>query len=150
MSWWIVATLPLIARSDAPANRYTYPSPDTVYDTRTKLTWQRDIPSSSFSNAAAIQYCANLQLGSGRWRLPKRAELLTIVDPSTNQPAIDRLAFPNGFPTDASVWQPLGMLHFWTSSPSVAQAGQSWTVDFKWGYTKYLDSTEEHRVRCVR
>jgi hypothetical protein len=42
----------------------------------------------------ALAHCAALSLAGGGFRLPSIAELLTLVDPTRSQPAIDPIAFP--------------------------------------------------------
>src|SRR5438128_5669991 len=92
--WVAVAIVGLVAasRANAPAGRYTIAN-GTVYDTKTKLTWQQAIvaPPSSWSDAAS--YCASLALDGTGWRLPSAKELQTIVDESQRSPAIDPTAF---------------------------------------------------------
>jgi hypothetical protein len=121
-----------------PPERYTIPMPDdgTVFDTKTKLTWQRDFgPSTNWAQATSD--CANR--GSG-WRLPSVKELQTLVDESQKNPASDKITFM--YPTYAECTQACG---FWTSSPSTPNA---WSVDFLYGYT--VNTTASNDVRCVR
>src|ERR1700690_1382575 len=70
----------------APAGRYTYPATGTVYDTKTKLTWQQTAQSAPrpYAGAAAKTYCAGVgaTLGGTGWRLPTVKELQTIVGES--------------------------------------------------------------------
>jgi hypothetical protein len=74
----------------------------TVYDPKTRLTWQR-----AFVNkvhlAGAQTGCALLTLENPRstsgWRMPTAEELETLVDASQGTPAIDHTAFPDT-PTD--------------------------------------------------
>ena len=63
----------------------------TVYDTKTKLTWQQAISSSTYTWADAQTYCAgvSMSLGGTGWRLPTLVELKTIVRQFAGQP-IDR------------------------------------------------------------
>src|SRR4051794_36761725 len=77
----------------------------TVYDGRTKLTWQQSVDDGRYTWAAAASYCQTLSLSGGNWRLPSLPELETIVDDSRNTPSIDPVAFP-GTPAEG----------FWTSS----------------------------------
>src|SRR6202142_4217978 len=72
----------------APAGRYTYPAAGTVYDTKTKLTWQRTAPSKEYTWADAKTYCAGVgaALSGTGWRLPTMKELLTIVDETRSVP----------------------------------------------------------------
>ncbi len=123
----------------APPGRYTDNLDGTVSDMRTKLTWQQAVDPNSYTQANASSYCAALTLASGGWRLPKYSELLTLVDPTSNAPAIDGTAFPNTPPEI-----------FWTSSAYAASTGVAWYVNFQDGQTTDDASSAMHRVRCVR
>jgi len=127
------------AYADAPPGRYMFPTPDTVYDTHTKLTWQRVADSNYFSQPDAQSHCASLALDNGGWRLPTRAELLTLVDPTRYAPAIDVHAF-----TDAST------SGFWTATRFVPRAGYGWIVGFNIGESNGFESTSMWSARCVR
>jgi hypothetical protein len=135
----IVLGFGLSVRADAPANRYMFPTADTVYDTRTKLTWQRKGTEPSFTQSAAVSYCSGLQLANGGWRLPTRAELLSIVDPTRRAPSMDPYAFA-GEPDWA----------YWTSSRFVPEAGKGWIIGFTIGESSDFETSVECSVRCVR
>jgi hypothetical protein len=111
----------------------------TVYDTKTKLTWQQAVPSGTYIWAGAKTYCAGLNLGGTGWRLPTVKELQTIVDDSQTDPAIDTKAFPST-PTD----------YFWSSSPAAGSPSDAWFVHFFAGMTSSFDVPDACRVRCVR
>jgi hypothetical protein len=130
----------LTAGAETPPGRYTVTS-GTVVDTRTNLTWQRNLDAGSYTHAAAITYCANLVLASfSDWRLPLISELLTLVDPTRSSPAIDTAAFPST-PSDL----------FWASSLSVVSAGDAWDVNFTGGGSGFSNTgSNMYRVRCVR
>jgi Protein of unknown function (DUF1566) len=126
----------------APAGRYTYPAAGTVYDTKTKLTWQQTAPSAAYAWADAKTYCAGVgaTLGGTGWRLPTMKELQTIVDESRSNPSIDPTAFP-GAP--AAI--------FWSSSPVAGSPSYAWSVYFYVGNTDYGWATAHTLdVRCVR
>jgi formylglycine-generating enzyme required for sulfatase activity len=138
----VIAILALApaARSDAPAGRYTVTS-GTVYDTKTKLTWQQAVPATTYTWANAKTYCAGVgaTLGGAGWRLPTLNELLTIVDYSRTNPAIDPIAFPST-PTN----------YFWSSSPLAGSSSYAWYVRFSGGNSSYHDVSNTLIVRCVR
>jgi hypothetical protein len=132
------------AAADAPPGRYTFPASGTVYDTRTKLTWQQTVDTKLRKWADAKTYCASLSLAGSGWRLPTRSELLSLLDRTRSSPAIDPTAFPNAPATQ-----------FWTGTASLPQAGtgaaQAWLVDFTDGNAWFNGvSTAVYRVRCVR
>jgi Protein of unknown function (DUF1566) len=128
------------ATADAPDDRFTYPNgQDTVFDTKTGLTWQRAVPSQTYSQDAALTYCATATgLPGTGWRLPSMKELETIVDESRWGPAIATTAFPST-PADA----------FWSSS-LVAGTPNAWGVHFDEGNTFDVYPWYAYRVRCVR
>jgi hypothetical protein len=142
---WTVAVccalaLAALARAEAPPGRYTTTS-DTVLDTRTDLVWQRAVDATTRSQADAATYCADLTLdGDSDFRLPTRAELLSIVDRSRYNPSIDTAAFPD---TPAEI--------FWSSTPFAGDSGQAWIVNFHGGYTNpHAAVASAFHARCVR
>jgi hypothetical protein len=125
----------------ATSNRYEVSSSGTVYDTKTKLTWQRNVPPGSYTQPNAVSYCQRLTLAAGGWRLPTKDELVSIVD-TTYQPTID----PKAFPDTPGDW-------FWSSSAYAGSSGSAWFVDFGFGYglsNGSGGSSGTSRVRCVR
>jgi hypothetical protein len=126
------------ADANAPAGRYTT-SGGTVYDTKTKLTWQQAVAPGTYTWANAKAYCAGLSLNGTGWRLPTIKELQTIVDESQTNPSIDTTAFPS---TPAQ--------SFWSSSPLAGSSSNAWLVDFSFGYTNNNDVSSASLVRCVR
>lgn len=61
-------------------------------DTKTGLEWQRRVETASMGIAPAT-YCEQLTISGGGWRAPTLKELLTLVDPTRFDPAIDPQAF---------------------------------------------------------
>lgn len=129
------------ASAKAPVGRYSVNTTDgTVYDTLTKLTWQRDGSASGALNwANAKTYCAGLASAGGGWRLPEVTELRSIVDLHEQKPAIDPAAFP-GTPAD---W-------FWSNTAYKGGSGSAWIVVFGSGYSSYGNVNYDFSVRCVR
>jgi formylglycine-generating enzyme required for sulfatase activity len=126
------------AKATAPAGRYTTTG-GTVFDTKTKLTWQQTAPAATYTWAAATTYCQSLSLAGTGWRLPTSKELQTIVDYSQSNPSIDPTAFPA---TPAT--------YFWSSSPLAGSPSSAWFVYFSSGITGFFDVTSSTDVRCVR
>jgi hypothetical protein len=113
---------------------------ETVRDVQRGLTWQRRVPTDSFSADDASAYCAGLELDGERgFRLPSMKELQTIVLEEHADPAIDTQVFPDT-PSE----------QFWTSSRLAVDAEQAWFVLFYDGYALYTDANTPYRVRCVR
>jgi hypothetical protein len=136
----VVIALTTEADASAPAGRYTIGG-GTVYDTKTKLTWQQASPSTKYGWTDAKSYCAGLgaTLGGTGWRLPTIKELLTIVDYSSQvDPLIDATAFP-ATPQIAA---------FLSSTP-VAGLPDTWLV-VTFAIGEILGSSGADYVRCVR
>jgi hypothetical protein len=112
----------------------------TVLDRVTELEWQRTLDEGAYSWSAAISFCEQLSYATfDDWRLPTRIELVSLLDLSRTNPALELQAFPSG----SSQW-------FWTASNDAADAAKAWYVYFYFGYPDVDDRSVENRVRCVR
>jgi hypothetical protein len=131
------------AEARAPAGRYNYASTGlTVYDTKTKLTWQRTAPTTAMTAADAKTYCTGVAatLSGTGWRLPTMKELQSLVDFSQpTGPLIDPAPFPA---------TPLSF--FWSSTPVAGVPTAVWTVYFSDGGPNTFDVRVTNSVRCVR
>ena len=129
----------IAGRASAPAGRYTTDA-DTVYDTKTKLTWQRAASPSTYQQGDAVAYCSMLTLGGASWRLPKMKEIVTILDFSAVDPAptIDATAFPGTIADD-----------YWTSTLYAGLVGNAWYANFSASYTDTDVVTDMKYARCV-
>lgn len=114
---------------------------DVVVDTTTGRTWQRVEPATSYTWQDAQTYCDGLSLPGfpSGWRLPTRIELVSIVDYTKTNPAIDTGAF-----IEASS-DP-----FWSLSLFAVDSSVAWIVDFDVGGVYYGVVDYARRVRCVR
>ena len=143
----IMVTSPRSVDAAAPAGHYVVTAGSgtgngTVYDTKSKLTWQQTVSSTAHTWADAKTYCAGVgvSLGGTGWRVPTIKELQSIVDLSqTAAPRID----PNAFPATPSGG-------FWSSSPLAGSSSNAWLVYFDDGHTSYYDVPTHSFVRCVR
>jgi hypothetical protein len=118
----------------------------TVLDSRTGLTWQREVTYAHLDWAEAKAYAAALDLDGGGWRLPSYPELGSLVDFSFRQSRIDPVAFP-GTPAAGFL---TATLHSGASPPA-------WVVNFDNGYGIvnfdngiYGGAASRFHVRCVR
>jgi hypothetical protein len=149
----IAFALPMLAEASAPTGRYVVTAGGTgngtVYDTRTKLTWQQTATSTTYALSDAKTYCTGMSttLGGTGWRLPTIKEIVTIIDFSVGYsnapgaPMIDRNAFPGTLASE-----------FWSSSPALA-SGSTWLVNFQDPASVYESppgTTSRYLVRCVR
>ena len=123
---------------------------DTVYDSQTKLTWQRTVPETARTRNESKRYCQDLELAEkSDWRLPSKVELESLR--REGSPAIDQAAFPQ---------KGIGW-YFWTANTVTSPAGAAFIVNFANGFNSddgkliVLDivsdgPTSTELVRCVR
>lgn len=124
--------------ANAPPGRYQVGSLSVV-DTSTGLTWQRG-SGGEMAYADAVTYCAALSIDGETWRLPTVRELLSLVDPTRFDPAIDTTAFPMTVSTG-----------YRTASPYVDDPSLGWYVTFVDGASSVIQlNVTAVRVRCVR
>ena len=119
----------------------------TIYDTKTKLTWQQPT-SISYTWAAATTYCgAATTLGSSGWRLPTIKELQTILDYSYTSSTTYRFA---------SEFQSSHLFQYWSAtvyeaSLQTSQTSPSyvWYLDVYVGGTSYQPPSASYGAICV-
>lgn len=132
--WWDPPALLL------PNSNYDTTTAGIVRDNVTGLTWERSPAATTYTWASAKTHCTVLSLaGLSGWRLPTYIELLSIVDYSKYNPAINAVVFPG---TQSSV--------YWSSSPYASSASYAWAVHFYVGYTYSSAQSDTYYVRCVR
>ena len=141
-----VAAAVLAARAsdaNAPAGHYTIGAgarAGTVYDTKSKLTWQQAAPAATYTWAGAKTYCTALDLDGTGWRLPTEKELFSLVDRTqTAPPYIDSTAFPGATSS-----------YFWSSTLAARSPSYAGCVDFGTGETFDAPVSSTAYVRCVR
>jgi hypothetical protein len=115
--------------------------PRITHDAATGLDWQTVPFPHRMTWAEADAACTALRLGGhDDWRLPTRAEMLTLVDDTRHNPAIDTEAFPD---------TPLGW--FWTATPYAGDpCGFAWIVNFDIGGSSAGARDRHNRARAVR
>jgi len=112
-----------------------------VLDKKNAIYWQDDLSSQKSSEDwdDAIEYCDKLILNNMKhWRLPTFNELLSIVDYTRVDPAIN------------PVFEYVNEGTYWTSIDFSATTSRAWTIDFRTGKTYYNYKTTNHSVRCVK
>jgi hypothetical protein len=127
-------------------------TPVCVRDNVTGLTWEVKTPENSrtlYTRGQAFTFANAANSDSGLcgltgWRVPKRRELLSIVDYERNRPAVDTRFFPNtvGF---------LGSAGYWAIEQNRAQSFplSYATVLFAFGEPSNADGTTGQYVRLV-
>jgi hypothetical protein len=127
------------ARASAPAGRYMVTA-GTVYDTKTKLTWQQTVSSATYQWNAANNLCFGLgsALPGTGWRLPTIKEIQTLVDFTVKSaPYVDQGAFPA-----------TPIVSFWSATPVSSISGNVWLLQDD-GTTANDNSAQSYHVRCV-
>jgi hypothetical protein len=123
---------------------------DEVTDKTTGLTWRRKPLLGDFSIEDAKAACAKEP--NGPWRLPKRIELVTLLDYGQSAaPFIDRVAFPS-FPA-VPVWSssPVRELDLPSRPQDNKPITKYWTVDFRTGSVDATDlAGPPQRALCVK
>jgi len=114
---------------------------NVVLDKKNAIYWQDDLASQENSQDwdDAVEYCHKLVLNSmNNWRLPTFNELLSIVDYSRVDPAIN------------PVFEYVNEDTYWTSVDFSATSSRAWTIDFRTGKSYYSYKTTNHTIRCVK
>ncbi len=127
------------------AERFIDNKDNTVTDSKTGLQWIKDHVALGGKFTDRMDYkeaeaeCGKLNVGGVKdWRLPTREELLSIVDLTRFNPAVDPI-FIN---TKSSA--------YWTSTTYADYTGYAWFVSFYIGYVYYDDKVYGCYVRPVR
>ena len=116
---------------------------EIVTDSITNLQWQdnSDTKTTEKTWTGAIEYCEALDMaGQTDWRLPNQNELLSIVDISSYNPAING-EFDNVISLD-----------YWSSTTTIEETARAWGIEFEKGRSNYYVrlSSDSNYVRCVR
>ena len=123
-------------------NTYTWYEPDNSKNGGSAGTQNGGSCTGSACDTQGYVQAVNAQglCGASDWRMPDRNELLSIVDNSRFNPAIDTGYFPN---TPASL--------VWSSSPYAYRSNGVWYVFFYYGVDAFIYKTYSGvRVRLVR
>jgi hypothetical protein len=146
-----------------PGNRFVDGGDGTVTDTATGLVWLKlaNCIRQNWTDAlAAVQVLADGQCGlsdhsrAGQWRLPNRAEMLSLSD---RAPTFPQASYLNGqYQGTATVNGPVifGQMvvgdYYWTSTTSAADISQAWGV-YSCDFGVYnLDKASVHVALAVR
>lgn len=112
-----------------------------VQDAKTGLTWMAEpvAKGKDLTHAEAMKACGAVDLfGHADWRAPTIEELLSIVDYTRYDPAVDSEYFKG----------PYGWT--WSSTPAKAPAGFAWLVYLNFGLSNRGPMDLRFRVRAVR
>ncbi len=113
-----------------------------VLDKATGRMWERNPPSTAYTQPDAAGYCTANRLGGfSNWRVPTVTELVSIFDLTVSAlPLINSTVFPN-----------TADVRYWTSTLLAGDSTKAWDVLFTTGEIQFaLITTGAHQVRCVR
>ncbi|MCX5905426.1 MAG: DUF1566 domain-containing protein, partial [Proteobacteria bacterium] len=131
----------VMAVSGLPAvNVFIDNNDGTITDLSTGLMWQK-YALSDYTWEQALTFCENLNMaGYKDWRLPTWKELLSILDYSSYNPAINITFFPGTEPG----W-------YWSSTTYMANHSLKWNVLFDYGQVLFSNGElNNYYVRAVR
>ena len=112
----------------------------TVTDESIGLMWQQESPKKGMTLNQAIRYCKKLTIGGySDWRLPNFKELVSLVDYSHRDSAINTTYFPDTLP-----------FTYWTSTVRQIHVNYNWIVEFAMGGVGGGYVQDKHHVRAVR
>lgn len=123
--------------NEVPSGPHYVLDDNTVLDTYTGLTWERNATLTTYEKAAAASYCDTLTLaGKDDWRLPSINETTTLYDfTSTRYPPMDAAAFPDDGSSVSTV-------DYWNAG--------GWTLSFWNLQIRKPNDARALRARCVR
>lgn len=136
----------------APAQSYTDNNNGTVTDNVTGIMWRKCSAGlnndsscsgtiSTMTWQEALDYCNGLSFaGYDDWRLPNVKEVRSLVDTSTNFPAINTTYFPNT-PTN---------YEYWSSTTTAGYPANAFNMFFHHGFVGGGGKTNNGYARCVR
>jgi hypothetical protein len=110
-----------------------------VFDSKTGLLWAAEpvAGGKELEHADAMKACGQLKLLGLKWRAPAIEELLSIVDYTRCDPAVDTEYFKG----------PYG--YTWSSTVAAAPAGYAWFVNLYYGYSSRYHIDARYRARAV-
>lgn len=151
---WVMPNydLPDGATGPGRALEYSPRANDEVFDVVTQLTWKR-APSGQEDIVDAKTLCDGIEKSGPKWRVPKRIELVTILDYGAAQPPFVRKGAagfdPNKFPNGV-VWTSSEELTYELPSTSLKRTGRYWAVNFSTGKLVTMDGMTSNSVLCVK
>lgn len=130
----------------ATSESYTDNGDGTILDNVTKLVWQKSPPANTYTQQAAIAYCAGSAMSLGEhtdWRLPTIVELFSLSRHGAADTRSDKAINPI-FPS------PPGN-EYWSSTPLAESPSSAYYVSILQGSdVSTADVTASKYVRCVR
>lgn len=110
----------------------------SVLDRASNLVWLRQDDDELRSWKEAKLWCESLSTEGRSWRLPERAELLSLVDFGKSDPAIDLYYFPN-----------TKSFNYWAITPYTGTPSHAWSILFSEGNAYCFVRELKNYARCV-
>lgn len=114
---------------------------EVVTDSKTALIWQdnSEVTTKILTFDASQTYCNDLEFaGYDDWRVPSIRELLTTIDTSKYNPAMD------------STFQNIGGPGYWSSTLNASTEGMAWQAYINYGRAFVNSKGSDNYIRCVR
>ena len=130
---------------ELPERTFEAINSDAVFDTRTRLTWQRALVAEEALWRDALAGCEELELdGHDDWRLPNAKEMMSIVADTRTDPAFSSLFEQPGGENPS--------LAIWTSTPVPFSTTRAFIILIETGIiAPAINLTrDEFAARCVR
>lgn len=116
----------------------------TIYDTRTNLCWEKNVSTLTLEWNNARNRCNTLELAGGAWRVPEKAELITLLFNAGQSTTANKLNSELGFNgvSNSNLWSNTRSPNF----PSI----QAFAINMIWGNSVIIGFTVPSRVLCVK
>ncbi|MFP4402486.1 MAG: DUF1566 domain-containing protein, partial [Candidatus Nanoarchaeia archaeon] len=114
----------------------------TMYDTITNLCWEKNPSTSSYEYSEAQTHCSGVATAGGGWRLPDKAELMTLLyhdGPDSTDTRLDSMGF-NGIQNS----------NYWSNTLYVSSSSDAYFVYFNDGGSFPSDVTDTSYALCVK
>jgi hypothetical protein len=128
--------------SDCAPPSYKYVGSGAVSSSCCGFEWQEATAPGKYSWSEASEYCASLSRSGSGWRLPKIAELFSLVDLSDSSHSTPTINVDALSDTLREA--------YWSASPDGDSGQASWSVSFDDGSSQSSNVNAKLRVRCVR
>lgn len=134
---------------------YRMAGPEDVADEKTGLTWKTKAFPEAVTQTDARSRCAQIvDPGGVKWRLPKRIELITLLDYGQTSPAPYIRRGTPGFASDfgtPTVWTSSDVMEVGTPVTAVKPTGKYWGVNFSSGKLVQINGLDKlANALCVK
>ncbi len=114
----------------------------TMYDTITNLCWEKSPSTSSYEHSNAQSHCSGVATAGGGWRLPEKAELMTLLyhdGTGSTETRLNSIGF-SGIQND----------YYWSNTLDAFSSSFVYAVGFYHGYSSAGYVTHSLSALCVK